>query len=32
MQLPKTIYGDELWEMAMQFHFSFQILVEVRPD
>lgn len=32
MLLPKSVHGDELWEISVQFHFSFQILIEVRPD
>lgn len=31
-QLPKSVRGDELLEMALQFRFSFQTLIEVRPD
>lgn len=32
IQLPESIHGDELLKIAMQFHFSFQILIELRPD
>ena len=30
-RLPETGHGDDLLEMAVEFHSSFPILIEVRP-